>query len=158
ASPKPPSTSATPATPVVHGDFPQKYKTTDNRNANIGPSIATNGGWSFRNPHMSRCWIAERFKFTGYDTLYIAPTLSKAKYHDDEERLHQLAKENLVIELNRVIGTKNLFTNVVTRESDIQPGARALRLENLILEYSKGGGGARYFVGLYGGGQPVLRV
>jgi hypothetical protein len=33
-----------------------------------------------------------------------------------------------------------------------------LKLENTIVEFVKGGGAARYFVGLYGGGQPVLRV
>lgn len=46
----------------------------------------------------------------------------------------------------------------MTSESEIKPGAKTLRLDNTITEYSKGGGGARYFVGLYGGGQPVLRV
>jgi hypothetical protein len=33
-----------------------------------------------------------------------------------------------------------------------------LKVENTIVEYAKGGGAARYFAGLYGGGQPVLRV
>jgi hypothetical protein len=47
---------------------------------------------------------------------------------------------------------------VVTRESDLVPGTRTLKLENTITEFTKGGGAARYFVGLYGGGQPVLRV
>ena len=31
-------------------------------------------------------------------------------------------------------------------------------MENTIIEFNKGGGGARYFAGLYGAGQPVLRV
>jgi hypothetical protein len=31
-------------------------------------------------------------------------------------------------------------------------------MDNTIFEYEKGGGGARYFAGLYGGGQPVLKV
>jgi len=31
-------------------------------------------------------------------------------------------------------------------------------MENTITEFSKGGGAARYFAGLYGGGQPILRV
>src|SRR5205823_3763971 len=51
-----------------------------------------------------------------------------------------------------------LFQTIALRESEIKPGGRVLRLENTITEYSKGGGAARYFVGLYGGGQPVLRV
>ena len=44
------------------------------------------------------------------------------------------------------------------RESDLKPGAKVLKLENTIVEYAKGGGGARYFVGMYGGGQPILRL
>src|SRR5581483_4163586 len=98
------------------------------------------------------------FNFKGYDTLYLAPTESTAKFHDDEKAPHDLAKENLVIELRRAFETKGLFPNIVTREADIKPGAHVLKAENTITEYSKGGGGARYFVGLYGGGQPVLRL
>ena len=44
------------------------------------------------------------------------------------------------------------------QESEIKPGAKVLRLENTITEYSKGGGAARYFAGLYGAGQPMLKV
>jgi hypothetical protein len=40
----------------------------------------------------------------------------------------------------------------------IKPGAKVLKLHNPVTEYSKGGGAARYFAGLYGVGQPVLRV
>ena len=72
--------------------------------------------------------------------------------------MHDLAGENLQIELARMFTSRKLFTNVVTRASDIQPGVHLLKLENTIVEYAKGGGAARYFVGLYGGGQPVLRA
>jgi hypothetical protein len=57
-----------------------------------------------------------------------------------------------------MVQAKGIFQNVVYQESDIKPGSKVLRLDNTILEYAKGGGAARYFVGLYGGGQPVLRV
>ena len=33
-----------------------------------------------------------------------------------------------------------------------------MKLANTIIEYEKGGGGARYFAGLYGAGQPVVKV
>jgi hypothetical protein len=46
----------------------------------------------------------------------------------------------------------------VTREADIKPGSRTLTLEHTIIEYEKGGGAARYFGGLYGAGQPVIKV
>jgi len=135
-----------------------KYKADDGRTIDIGKATASEGGRSFRNPHMEKCWVAEGFDFNGYDTLYVAETQSTAKFNKDEERPHQLAREALVTELARSLGSKGIFANVVTRESDIKPGARTLKLENTILEYAKGGGAARYFAGLYGGGQPRLRV
>jgi hypothetical protein len=57
-----------------------------------------------------------------------------------------------------MIGSRRIFANVVTSESGIKSGVKKLKLENTITEFTKGGGAARYFVGLYGGGQPVLRV
>ena len=135
-----------------------RYKADDGRTIDIGLASTAEGGRQFKNRHMEKCWVADNFDFNGYDTLYIAPTLSTAKFQKDEERPHELAKESLPFELARSIGHKGIFANVVTRDSDIKPGARVLKLENTIIEYSKGGGAARYFVGLYGGGQPVLRV
>ncbi len=140
------------------GRFPSRYRATDGRSIDIGKSRPADGGWNFKDPHLERCWIADNFTFQGYDTLYIAPTLSTATFQADEARPHDLAKENLPIELGRMIQLAGIFPNVVTRESDIKPGAHVLKLENTIVEYSKGGGAARYWVGLYGGGQPVLRV
>ena len=108
---------------------------------------------------MEKCWIAEGFNFSGYDVLYIAPTVSTAKLHNDQEKApHELAKENLPLELERVLRDRGIFPQIVLRESDVKPGARVLKLENTIVEYAKGGGGARYWAGLYGAGQPVLRV
>ncbi len=135
---------------------------TDGRTIDIGKSEPAAGGIRYNNPHMEKgkCWVASGFDFNGYDTLYIAPTLSTAKFPDKPEdtKVHELAKENLVAELARMVAARQLFAQVVTRESDIKPGAKVLKLENTITEFSKGGGGARYWVGLYGGGQPVLRV
>src|SRR5262249_2614339 len=44
------------------------------------------------------------------------------------------------------------------QQSEVKEGGHILRLENTIIEYSKGGGGARFWAGIYGAGQPVLRV
>jgi hypothetical protein len=141
------------------GQTPSRFKADDGRTIEIGRSSPADGGLSFKEPHLDKCWIADGFKFTGYDTLYIAPTLSTAKLHNDEEqRPHELAKENLPIELQRILRSRGIFANVVVRESDIQSGARVLKMENTILEYAKGGGAARFFAGLYGAGQPILRV
>jgi hypothetical protein len=139
--------------------FPSRYTATDGRIIEVGERSAADNGWKFNDPHLNKVWVASDFNFSGVDTIYIAPTLSTAKLHGpDEEGPHQLAKENLVIELVRMLRAKNIVTNIVDRESDIKPGAHALKLENTIVDYAKGGGAGRYFAGMFGGGQPVLRV
>ena len=150
--------TSNPSAPAVAEKFPIRYRATDGREISIGPSIAADNGWSFKEPHMNTCWIADGSTFNGYDVLYIAPTLSTAKFHDDEVTPHELAKQNLVIEFQRELGSRGIFAKIVTAESEIPPGAHVLKVENTIVEYRKGGGGARYWAGLYGAGQPVLRV
>jgi hypothetical protein len=138
-----------------------KFKLADGRTVDIGKSSPAEGGANYKNPHLEKCWLADGFDFNGYDTLYIAPVLSTAKFHQEnpeEVKVRDLAKENLVAELTRKINAKKIFNNVVTRESDLKPDVKSLKLESTITEFTKGGGAARYFVGLYGGGQPVLRV
>jgi len=138
--------------------IPARYKADDGRVIDIGRATRTGDGLQFKNPHLEKCWVVAGANFSDYDTLYIAPTLSTAKYQPDEKELHEASRVKLVNELARMLKEKRVFANVVTSESEIKPGARALKLENTITGYSKGGGAARYFVGLYGGGQPVLRV
>src|SRR5438128_6735111 len=153
---EPTTTSSSPAS--GSSGIPAKYRSDDGRTVEIGKRVPANGGLTFKDPPMEKCWIANDFKFTGYDTLYIAPTLSTARPHDDEQRLHEWAKEALPAEISKMLSPKGLFSSVVLKESDIKPGVRVLKLENTITEYAKGGGAARYFAGLYGGGQPVLRA
>lgn len=119
---------------------------------------ATGGGVNVKTPHLEKVWLADGFTFAGYDTVYVGETKSTAKFQPDEEKPHETAKRGLQQKIADALKDKKLFANVVTRESDIPAGAKALRLENTIVEYSKGGGAARYFAGLYGAGQPVLKV
>ncbi|HYG22926.1 MAG TPA: hypothetical protein VEH04_09100 [Verrucomicrobiae bacterium] len=140
------------------GKFPARYKADDGRNVVIGSSTASNSGWNFKHPHLAHCWIADGFDFTGYDALYIAPVKSTATFHDDEKRLHEWTAGNYVEQLSDFIRARQLFATVVTNESALPANARYLTMENTIVEYSKGGGAARYFAGMYGAGQPVLRV
>ena len=141
------------------GGLATRYKADDGRTIEIGRSSPANGGLTFKEPHMDKCWIADGFNFTGYDALYIAPTLSTAKLHNNEEQQpHDLAKQNLQLELQRLVSQRGICPSVVMSESEIKPGGRVLRMENTIVEYAKGGGAARYFAGLYGAGQSVLRV
>jgi hypothetical protein len=151
-------TETTGSTTLPTGHFPVRYQATDGRTISIGRTSPGDNGWNFKEPHMDKCWIADNFTFTGYDTLYIAPTLSTAKFQNDEIRPHDLAKENIPIELKRELEARGVFGKIVLHESEIPAGAHALKMENTIVEYSKGGGAARYWVGLYGGGQPSFRV
>jgi hypothetical protein len=154
------STETTPgATATGQPAQPSSYKLVDGRTVEIGKATPADGGLNYKNPHLEKCWVASGFDFNGYDTLYIAPTVNTAKYNQkDEEMPLQAARENLVAELKRALASKGMFPNIVTAETDVKPGAKVLKLENTIIEYAKGGGAARYFAGLYGAGQPVLRV
>lgn len=139
-----------------------RFVASDGRTIDIGKARPVKGGTEYANPHMEKgtCWVAEGFKMDPQDTLYLPPTRSTAAVPDkpEDRMVHELARTNLVSELTRLVLARGLVARVVTREEDIPSGSRAVTLENTILEFSKGGGAARYFVGLYGGGQPVLRV
>jgi hypothetical protein len=148
---------ATKATPS-----PNRFKAEDGRTIDIGKSRAAEEGTIYDNPHMEKgkCWVASGFNFTGYDTIYLAPTTSTAKYPDkpEDKKVHDIAKDRFVLELVARLNERKLFANVVTKESDIKPGTKALKFETTITEFNKGGGGARFWAGEFGAGQPVLRV
>jgi hypothetical protein len=160
SAPPPGAGSSSSVTPTASASAPysERYHADDGRDISIGRATPESGGWRFKEPHLDKCWIADGFNFTGYDVIYIAPTISTAKIHDDEVSTQELAKQNFVIELNRTLVAKSFFRKVVTNESAIPANARVLKLENTIVEYTKGGGAARYFVGLYGGGQPRFKM
>lgn len=124
------------------------------------PGQAAGGGVTLRkDDDVDRVWLAEGFTFNGYDTLYIAePRVEVSDLNKDEQELVAWAKEFLREELAGQIRARGVFGAVVTREADIKPGGRTLRLENTIIDYKKGGGAARYWAGLYGAGQPVIKV
>ena len=108
--------------------------------------------------HIQKAWFAEAFDFSGYDTLLIAPTKYAAIERPNEVEMRTWATEYLGTAFVEYIRTNGVFANVTTREADVKPNGKTLRMENTIFEYEKGGGGARYWVGLYGGGQPVIKV
>ena len=135
-----------------------KFRATDGRTIEIGKATPANGGRSFRNPHLDKCWVADGFTFTGYDTLFIAPIVCTAKLKEDEHDRLQFAGQQLPIKLIHFLQPKGIFPEIVMDESQIKPGARVLKFENTIIDYSKGSGAARYFAGLYGAGQPMIRV
>jgi hypothetical protein len=134
------------------------YRSTDNRNLDIGNNWSADSGQSFKNPHMNNCWIANGFNFKGYDVLYIAPAASTATMHEDEKAPHETAKQALPRQLQTFIQANGPFPRIVLQESDIKPGEKVARLDNTIVQYAKGGGAARYWAGIYGAGQPILKV
>jgi len=74
--------------------------------------------------------------------------------------MRAFALKELREEEARAARETGLFSAVRADEnaSPAPTNAPALRLVNTIVQYEKGGGGARYFAGLYGAGQPVLKV
>jgi hypothetical protein len=110
-------------------------------------------------PLGGRAWVAPGLDPKAYDAVYLAPIVAQVpKLNPDGVENLEWAKGAFRDEVARTLRASNLFAAVVTSEAEIKPGSRTLRLENTIVEYEKGGGGARFFAGLYGAGQPVLKV
>ena len=119
---------------------------------------AGSGDGYVKHKHIQKVWLAPEFNFSGYDTLLILPTKYSAVERANEVEIRKWAMTYLQVALAESLRTNGVFGSVVTHEADIKPGAKILRLENTIFGYEKGGGGARYFAGAFGGGQPVLKV
>ncbi len=103
-------------------------------------------------------WVAPGFDFKGYTTLYIAEPVFAAVERPNEVKMRAVAMRVLPEQLSEHLRNTQLFTTVTTRGEEVKPDAKSLKLDNMIIEYEKGGGGARYFAGMFGGGQPVIKV
>jgi hypothetical protein len=107
---------------------------------------------------LGKIWLAPGFDFKGFDTLLITETRADVpRLNPDGAANLEWARGVVQAELAAAFQDRKLFT-VVTSPADVTPGSRVLRLDNTIVEYEKGGGGARVFAGIYGAGQPVIRV
>jgi hypothetical protein len=107
---------------------------------------------------LHKVWLATNFNFSAYDTIYITDTLAQVAPKADEAAVFEMAKKNVRDEFAAAIQERRIFRNVVTRQSDVAQGSRALVMTNYITEFRKGGGGARYFAGGYGAGQPIIKI
>ena len=108
---------------------------------------------------LQKVWLADGFAFQGYQTVYVLETRTDVpKVNPDGVENMKWASGFLRDEIVTALRAKGVFPVVVVNAAEIKPGTRVLRLENTIIEYEKGGGGARFFAGLYGAGQPVIRV
>jgi len=103
-------------------------------------------------------WLAPGFTFKGYDSLFVAPPVFAAVERTNEVQMRAMAMQVLPEQLAQCIRTTGVFSVVTTYTNEVKADTKLLRMENTIIEYEKGGGGARYFAGLYGGGQPVIKV
>ncbi|MBI4013620.1 MAG: DUF4410 domain-containing protein [Candidatus Rokubacteria bacterium] len=123
-------------------------------------SPAAPGGVTYRDDErLQKVWLADGFQFRGYDTLYLAETAADVpKLNPDGVESLTWARAVVRDELAAALEARGLFASVVTKEADVKPGSKVLRLESTIIDYEKGGGGARWFAGLYGAGQPVVKV
>ena len=89
-------------------------------------------------------WVTPGFDFAAYYTLLLTEPRTDVKdlKPDDAESLEWalgVLRETFV----PVLRDSKLFKIVATREPDIPPGAKVLRLDTTIMEYAKGNAGAR---------------
>jgi hypothetical protein len=117
----------------------------------------SDGTWH-KDKDLQRVWLAPGFDFAGYNAVYVANTIYAAKIRDNENSIREWAIKYLRDRIASDLPTTGVLTTVYTDPGQIPPDAKILKLENTIYEYEKGGGGARYFAGVYGAGQPVIAV
>jgi hypothetical protein len=103
-------------------------------------------------------WLADGFNFKGYQTLYLTPIVFAGVERDNEVDTRAMSMQELSEQLVTSLHDTKLFSIVTTRSEEVKSGAKTLKLENTIIEYSRGGGAARYFAGPLGSGQPVIKV
>ena len=122
------------------------------------PATSTSGVALREEKDFGQVWLAPGFDFKGYDVLLVTePRAEVPKLNPDGIQNLEWARGVLRTELAAALQERKLFT-VVQAPADVKPGNRLLRLDSTIIEYEKGGGGARYFAGIYGAGHPVIKV
>ena len=103
-------------------------------------------------------WLADGFDFKGYQTLYLTPIVFAGIERDNEVDIRAMAMQELPERAREQFRDTKLFATVTTKSEDVKSKAKTLKLDNTIIEFSKGGGAARHFGGPLGGGQPVIKV
>lgn len=155
------STASQPAQPPAAAPKPAAAAPAPAASQPSAPSaVATaGGGVTLREEKdFGQVWLALGFAFKGYDTLLVTETRAEVpKLNPDGAENLAWARGVVRNELVAAIQERKLFT-VVTSPGDVKPGSRVLRLDSTIIEYEKGGGGARFFAGIYGAGHPVIKV
>ena len=103
-------------------------------------------------------WLSPDFSFKGYDSLYVAKTVFHAVERPNEVKMREWAMPQVQMQEIEVFRNTGLFKIVTADTNQVPVGGRNLRLENTIIDYEKGGGAARYWAGIYGAGQPIIKI
>ena len=104
-------------------------------------------------------WLADGFNFKGYQTLYLTPIVFAGVERDNEVDTRASAMQVLPEQLVEHFRDTKIFATVTTKSEEVKSKAKTLKLDNTIIEFSKGGAAARHFGGPWGsGGQPVIKV
>jgi len=111
-----------------------------------------------RHPHLQGVWMAEGFRFAGFDGVVVEEPVFRAVERENEAMERAAALRTLRDVMGDALRDTGQFARVWTRREDVAAGVKAAVLSMDVVEYEKGGGAARYFAGLYGAGQPVIRV
>lgn len=107
---------------------------------------------------LQNVWLAPGFDFTGYDAVHVADTDFKAIERPNEVEMRALAVLLVRDQEVQALRDSGLFKIVASDTNAIPAGGKTLELQNTIVEFEKGGGGARYWAGSFGAGQPVAKV
>lgn len=103
-------------------------------------------------------WMAEGFKLKSYDSLQIKPTVFAGIERDNEVEIRATAVRVVPEEIASKLRESNNFTNIYSPGQEPAAGAKLLVMENIITEYEQGGNVGRVFGGVFGAGQPVIKV
>jgi hypothetical protein len=88
---------------------------------------------------LQKVWTAEGFNFAGYDTIYVTETGATIAPSREQTANFESARRLIPDEFAAAIQQTHLFQHIVTREADIPPNAKVLRLETAITEFAKMG-------------------
>lgn len=103
-------------------------------------------------------WAAEDFKLKNYDSVQIEPTAFAAIERDNEGEMRAMATRAIPEQIAAKFRETSLFANVYLPGEQPKAGGSLLRLSNTITEFSQGGNVGRIFGGVFGAGQPVVKV
>jgi hypothetical protein len=122
------------------------------------PVSSTSGVVLREEKDFGQVWLAPGFAFKGYDAVLLTePRAEVPKLNPDGVQNLEWARGVLRTELGAALQERKLFT-VVQSPAEVKAGSRLLRLDSTIIEYEKGGGGARFFGWGSSAGQPVIKV